>query len=154
MGAICIFSIHKKGHCLVLQINGRIEMDAVVKGGKVQFPLLFFYFLFFHFNSNIHIYPNYDIKLLFSIAKLCHFMGFNDMIWIRTESNTTQLKDSWFFPNISIFTDQDPLEFLGYSTTQSSLNPNISFYNKWFKLCHVIIPLTKSLKYWFLLFIT
>ena len=37
---------------------------------------------------------------------------------------------------------------------QDSLNPNLYFYNKWFRLCHVIIPLTKSLKYWFLLFIT
>jgi hypothetical protein len=26
--------------------------------------------------------------------------------------------------------DQDPLKFLGYSTTESSLNPNLSFYNK------------------------
>ena len=26
--------------------------------------------------------------------------------------------------------DHNPLEFLGYSTTESFLNPNISFYNK------------------------
>jgi hypothetical protein len=31
---------------------------------------------------------------------------------------------------IYIYMDQDPLEFLRYSTTWNSLNPNFSFYNK------------------------
>ena len=39
MGTICIFFIHKEGHCLILQINGVLRWMQQLKGGKCNFPL-------------------------------------------------------------------------------------------------------------------
>ena len=60
MRVICIFSIHKGGHCSILQINGGIEMDAIVKGESAISPFFILFFNFFY----MHIACTYPIPIL------------------------------------------------------------------------------------------